>query len=162
MLQRPSLPHMPGPQPPTSPPHNSHPVPHPSSPASPCCHLCLTTHKPMAASIFTTCQSTTITTTTPSLHTRSAHNANSPHVSPAMMPSQHGMQGLPCASPTTVPPQHKMQDPKTTNPPCTSPTMVPPQHEMQGPATTNPPCWHHGVLVVAGPCISCWGGTMEG
>src|SRR6266702_2146514 len=91
MLQRPSLPHMPGPQTPTSPPHNSHPVPHPLSLASPSCHLCLTTHKLMAASIFTTCQSSTSTTTTPSLHTRSAHNANSPHVSPAMMPSQHGI-----------------------------------------------------------------------
>ena len=126
MLQRPSLPHTPGPQTPASPPHNPHPVPRPLSLASPCRRLCLTARKPVAASIFATCKSAA--TATPSLCTRSAHDADPPRASPAVAPPQHGTQ-----------------DPKTANPPCTSPAMVPPQHGTQGPATASPPRRQHGA-----------------
>src|SRR6266702_3685878 len=124
------------------------PVPHPSSLTIPCHCLCFTPHKPVAASIFATCKSTT--TATLSLCARPTHNTNSPHASPAIMLSQHGMQGHHnanprCTSPAMAPPQYRTQDPKTANPPCTGPTMVPPQHGMQGPTTTN-------LLQHVGPC----------
>ncbi len=114
MLQRPSLPHTPGPQTPASPPHNPHPVPRPLSLASPCRCLCLTARKPVAASIFATCKSAA--TATPSLCTRSAHDADPPRASPAVAPPQHGTQ-----------------DPKTANPPCTSPIWRHPNTERMAP-----------------------------
>src|SRR6266702_1802072 len=80
----------------------STPMPRPSSLASPRHHLCLTACKPVASSTFATCKSAA--TTTPSLHARSAHDADSPQASPAMTPSQHSMQGLPCCQPTTCKP----------------------------------------------------------
>ncbi len=106
MLQRPSLPHTPGPQTPASPPHNPHPVPRPLSLASPCRRLCLTARKPVAASIFATCKSAA--TATPSLCTRSTHDANPPHASPAVAPPQHRTQD--CRTPPRRHPQHGTQD----------------------------------------------------
>ena len=183
MLQRPSLPHTPGPQTPTSPPcltpqasqvllpplpafagtqvkisffflffrffsdqcyrdplyptrrvlnplslHHiiPTPVPRPSSLVSPRRRLCFTARKPVAASIFATCKSAA--TATPSLCTRSAHDADPPRASPAVAPPQHGTQ-----------------DPNTANPSRTSPAVAPPQHGTQGPATANLPRRQHGA-----------------
>src|SRR6266702_5031238 len=52
MLQRPSLPHTPGPQTPTSPPHNPYPhvlplKPRKSPPPSPCCTQAVTSASPL-------------------------------------------------------------------------------------------------------------------
>src|SRR6266702_417911 len=51
---------------------------------------------------------------------KACHNANLPHISPAV-----------------VPPQHGMQEPNTANLLHTSPTMAPPQHGTQGPTNAN-------------------------
>src|SRR6266581_3868008 len=126
MLQRPSLPHTPGPQTPASPPHNPHPVPRPLSLASPCRRLCLTARKPVAASIFATCKSAA--TATPSLHARSAHDADSPRASPAVTPSQHGTQGPPCRRPTTRKPRRGATSTRNARPQHRQPAVHKPRH----------------------------------
>src|SRR6266702_4065955 len=98
---RDSLSHIPGPQTPASPPHNPYPHAFPSTLPNPPTSTATSAspHTSLATSIFTTCKSAT--TATPSLHTRSTHDADLPHASPAVMPSQHGTQGLPQCQPAT-------------------------------------------------------------
>src|SRR6266702_1419457 len=128
MLQRPSLPHTPGPHPPASPPHNPHPRALPlkprKSPPPPlphctqargrlhlrhmqvCCH-----HHPITAhKICPRCQLATC--------------------KPTMTPSQHGTQGLPCCRPAV-------------RKPCCGTTLTRNARSCHRRPTAMPP-WHAG------------------
>src|SRR6266702_6241626 len=109
MLQRPSLPHTPGPQTPASPPHNPYPHVLPLKPCksplpSPCCMQAVTSASPLCHA--------QVHWHHPVMVRKTCHDT-------ASMPSQHGMQARLQCQPAPQKPHHM--------PPQCS-VQVPPQH----------------------------------
>ncbi len=162
MLQRPSLPHMPGPQTPASPPHNPYPhvpplKPHKSpllpphctqamTPTSPLHHMQVCWHHPVVV-----CKTCCDTALMPSQHGVQAWLQRQP----TLWKPHHGATPMQHASPTMVLTCHTRALPwhagPTITPTCCMKTS-PPQHSVQvspcQPIAHGPHCdtTHHGAM----------------
>src|SRR6266702_2030763 len=132
MLQRPSLPHTPGPQPPASPPHNPYPHIPPLKPCKspppppPRCTQVVTSASPLRH-----------------VQVRCHHpvTVRKTRRDTALIPSQHGVQDPPQPNPPPCKPRHPTTAAKSrhTNPLHKSPTAMPPATAPRKSLTTNPP-----------------------
>src|SRR6266702_2888209 len=100
-------------------------VPRLSSLASPHHRLCLTTCKSAA-------------TATPSLRARSTHDADSPHASPTVTPSQHGTQGPPRRQPAMHKPRRGATSTRNARPQHRQPVAHKPRHGATPTRNTRP------------------------
>src|SRR6266702_4390033 len=153
MLQRPSLPHTPGPQTPTSPPHN--PYPH------------VPPLKPHKSPLLLPRHMQAVTSTSPLRHAQVCWHhpvmGRKTHHDTASTPSQHSMQARLRPQPTMQKPRHLNTVHKShhANLLHTSPAMMPPTTAPCKSPTTNPPrphpaphCRHCSLpIVVLASCL---------